>query len=227
MGALSGSISFRRYRVMGTPPRDFRDTFTNGVRAHALIPLNPKKNPHEEKSIGWCSLHDQDDLELDFTKFWFDGRILLSLRVDVIKPSAGEVKRALAQRVREEEEKRKTKIPKTALRELKDIIVAELRLRTPPKIKTTDMVWNVDQQKLYFFSQSKGPNETFLELFVQSFGMAIDTEGPGSWAQEMAEEQKMEGLLKKAMPTAALLGGFEGLRPGTRPVDELDQVAGR
>jgi hypothetical protein len=93
-------------------------------------------------------------------------------------------------------------------------------------VKTTDMVWNVDEQKLYFFSQSKAQNETFLELFVQTFGLAIDIEGPGSWAQTMAQDEDLMDELKAARPTAAFLGGFEGLRPGTRPVDDLDRMAG-
>ncbi len=222
MGALNGSISTRRYRVMGTPPRDFRDRFTAGVRAHTLVPLDPKKNPHEEKSIGWCSIFDEDDLDLEFDKFFLDGRILLSLRIDTIKPSGAEVKRVLGQRRREEEARRKAPLSKTQLRDLKELIVAELRLRTPPKVRTLDMVWKVDEQKLYFFSQAKGPNETFIELFVQTFGIAIDLEGPGPWAAIFADQEDRMDLLKEARPTAVLMGGFPGLRPGTRDMDELE-----
>lgn len=225
MGAFSGSISTRRYRVLGRPPHDFADAFTAGVRAHTLVPLNPKKNPREEKSIGWCGAHDEDDLDLSLDKFYLDGRIVLSLRVDVIKPPAKQVKRLLRQRQHEEEERRGASLSASALRELKEVITAELRQRTPPRVKTVDMVWRMDEQVLYFFSHSKGLNETFTDLFAQTFGLPIDIEGPGVWAQDLCAEDDTEDRLQQARPTAELLGGFAGLRPGTRAMDELDQGA--
>lgn len=215
-------MSIRRYRVLAAPGRDFRDAFEKGVRAHALVPLDPKNNPHEEKSIGWCSLHDENDLDLWFEKFWLDGRILLGLRVDVIKPPPGEVRRRLLRRRREEEEKRKAPLSRAELRDLKELIIAELRVSTPPRVRTTDVVWNIDEQTLYFFSQSKGLNEIFTDLFVQTFGVAVDFEGPGSWAQLIAEEDGHAGALRKVQPTAALLAGFAGLRPGVRDIDEMN-----
>lgn len=224
MGAFTGSISTRRYRVLGRPGRDYADTFTAGVRAHTLIPLDPKKNPREEKSIGWCAAYDENDLDLSFEKFYLDGRVVLSLRMDVIKPPAGQVKRALAQRQREEEARRKAPLSAAALRELKEQVVAELRVKTPPRVKTVDMVWRLDEQVLYFYSQSKGLNETFTDLFAQTFGVPIDLEGPGVWAQDLCSEEDTEDQLQRVKPTAELLGGFMGLRPGTRVLEEHEQA---
>lgn len=221
MGALSGSIAVRRYRVMDRPPRDFKEKYAQAVKVHTLIPLNPKKNPSEERAIGWCSLHDNDDLELDFEKFHLDGRILLSLRVDVIKPPTKQVKRLLKERQEEAEEERKSPLSRTALRDLKDQITQELRRSTPPKVRTVDLVWKLDEQLLYFFSHSKGSNELMQDLFTQTFGIPLDVLGPGSWAEELAEEERLQEPLAGARPTAVLLGGFPGLRPGTREVDEL------
>ena len=80
MGALTGSISIRRYLVQGAPPADFREQFEKAVRAHTLLPLDPEKNPTEERTLGWCSLFDSEDLDLHFGKMFLDGYILLSLR---------------------------------------------------------------------------------------------------------------------------------------------------
>jgi DNA recombination-dependent growth factor C len=206
---------------MGQPPRDFRDKFEKGVRAHVLVPLDPRKNPSEERAIGWCSLHDAEDLDLSFDKFWLEGRVLLSLRVDVIKPPAGHVRRLLTPRLREAEAERGAPLPKAAARDLKEHIVAELRKTTPPKVRTTDMVWSVEAQTLYFFSHSKGTNELFVDLFVQTFGIPLDFQGPGPWAAEIAEEEGLKGRLHGARPTAVFLAGFTGLRPGTRDTDEV------
>lgn len=224
MGALAGSIALRRYRVLGAPPADFKQTYEKNVRAHALVPVDPSRN--EDRSVGWCSLHDENDLELDFGKFYLDGRILLSLRVDVLKPPAAQVKRLLQQRQRELEAQRQTPLSAGALRDLKAILVAELRQKTPPKTKTVDMIWELDAQRLYFFSHSKGLNETLVGLFAQTFNLPIDLEGPGFWAGQLAEEEpELAAALKVARPTPELLQGFIGLRPGPRVLDEVEMLS--
>lgn len=215
MGAFSGSITIRRYRVLGTPPRDFADRFTRGVRSHALVPLNPKKNPQEDRAVGWCSIHDNEDLDLSFEKLWVEGRVVLGLRVDTLKPPAAEVKRQLRIRAREEEARIGVPLSRTALRELKEQIAAELRVRTPPKTKVVDMIWKVDDKKVYFFSHSKSVNEFFIDLFAQTFGLPIDIEGPGAWAQTLSAAAGSSDDLTASSPTPELLTGFPYVRPGT------------
>lgn len=215
-------MALRRYRVLAAPPADFRELYEKAVRAHTLIPLDPESGRAEEKSLGWCSLYDENDLDLHFSKFFIDGRILLSLRVDTLKPPAAEVKRLLKQRQRELEAQRKEPLSASALRELKDMIVLDLRRRTPPKTRTVDMLWSLEEQRLYFFSHSKSFNEAFLGLFAQTFNIGIDLEGPGFWARVFAEGEDLTKPLNRTRPTAELLGGFVGLRPCPRAHDVED-----
>ncbi len=210
---------------MGTPPAEFKDSYEKSVRAHALVPVDPMRN--EDRSVGWCSLHDENDLELDLGKFYLEQRILLSLRVDVLKPPAGQIKRLLQQRQRELEAQGHAPLTAGALRDLKAILVAELRQKTPPKTKTVDMVWELEAQRLYFFSHSKGLNETFIGLFAQTFNLPIDLEGPGFWASQLADDEtELAPALKNARPTPELLQGFIGLRPGPRVLDEIEMLSG-
>lgn len=219
MGALTGSISIRRYLVQGAPPADFREQFEKAVRAHTLLPLDPEKNPTEERTLGWCSLFDSEDLDLHFGKMFLDGYILLSLRVDTLKPPAGQVKRLVKKRQQELEAERKEPLSAHALRELKELITVDLRRKTPPKVRTVDLVWNLDEKWLLFFSHSKGMNEEFLRLFAQTFNIPVDLLGPGAWAQSFAKSAGLEAKLRGIRPTAELLGGFVGLRPGPREAD--------
>ena len=138
MGALNGTVSLRRYRIMGRPPEGYRDRFVKGVRAHALCPLDPHKNPTEDRAVGWCSIHDENDIDLDFEKFYIDGHILLGLRVDTLRPAPAEVKRQMHLRKQEEEAKRKAPLSKAALKDLKEQVMAELRKKTAPQVRTTD-----------------------------------------------------------------------------------------
>ncbi|MFO0578266.1 MAG: recombination-associated protein RdgC [Polyangia bacterium] len=223
MGALTGSISLRRYRVLGTPPKDWKDSYAKSVRAHALVPLDPAGR--EEKSVGWCSLHDENDLDLPIEKFHLEGRILLSMRIDSLKVPAGHVKRVLKQRQREIEAERAEPLSAGALRDLKAILVAELRQKTPPRTKTVDMVWDLDKGRIYFYAHSKGMNEAFLTLFAQTFNVPLDLEGPSAWARDfVGEDEALAARLKDAKPTVELLQGFVGLRPGPRVLDELEEL---
>ena len=130
------------------------------------------------------------------------------------------------QRQRELEAQRKEPLSASALRELKDMIVLDLRRRTPPKTRTVDMEWLLDEQRLYFFSHSKGSNETFLNLFAQTFNMSLDLEGPGFWATQLvADQEQLQTRLKNTHPTVELLQGFIGLRPGPRELDEVEALA--
>lgn len=221
MGALTGNLSMRRYRVMGRPTDGYRDRFARGVQAHALVPLDPQKDPKEERAVGWCSIHDENDLDLPFDKFHIDGHIVLALRVDVLRPAPAEVKRQVHLRKLDEEAKRKAPLSKAALKDLREQVVAELRKKTAPQTRTTDMVWRLEDETAFFFSQAGAANELFIELFAKTFGMALDVEGPGAWAADLAAALGMEDALRGLRPSPPLMGGFTGLRPGTRAVDEL------
>lgn len=224
MGALSGSITLRRYRVLGAVPKEWIVKYRDGIRAHALVPIDPAGS--EEKSIGWCSMLDatQIDGERVSSEAMQQGRLLLSLRVDTLKPDKAQLKVLLKQRQKEIEAERKEPMSAGALRDLKAILSAELRQKTPPKTRTVDMVWELDASRLYFYSHSKGMNEAFLTLFAQTFNMPLDLEGPSAWARDAAEADpsaEMPELLSMAKPTEELLRGFVGLRPGPRSLDDL------
>jgi len=216
-------MALRRYRVLAAPPTDFRELYEKAVRAHALVPLNPESGRAEEKSIGWCSVFDENDLDLTFSKFFVDGRIVLSLRIDTLKPPAAEVKRLLKQRQRELEAQRQEPLSASALRELKEMITVDLRRRTPPKSRTVDMLWQLEAQRLYFFSHSKSFNEAFLRLYAETFNLGIDVEGPSFWARELGDAEGLSKPLGRAKPTVELLGGFVGLRPCPR-ASEIEDV---
>ena len=224
MGALSGGITLRRYRVQGNVPKDWKDVFEKGVRAHVLVPINVDGN--EDKSLGWCSIFDENDLDLSVEKFHFEGHVMLSVRQDTLKPPAAMVKRLLKQRQQKIEAERGQQLSAAALRDLKAILVAELRKSTPPKTRTVDVVWNLYAQRLAIYSHAKSMNEALLALFSQTFNMGLDLEGPALWAKEQTQDDaKQAAQLKAARPTLELLHGFVGLRPTPHGHEEGSQLA--
>ncbi len=207
-----GSLTLRRYVVQGVVPQDFAQTVEKNVRAHAFLPIAQDGN--EEKSVGFCSVMDENDLDLAVQKFFFDGRILLSLRQDTLKPPAAHLRRLLRERTQTLEKERGQPLSAAALRDLKAILAAELRKNTLPKTRTVDLVWELQTQRLLFFSHAKSMNEALLTLFSQTFNVGLDLEGPAVWARQcLAENSKEAAKLPSLKPTPEFLSGFAGLRP--------------
>src|SRR6266498_2599096 len=157
MGALAGSISVRRYRILDPLPADPRARLARGARSHAFLPLDPKGDA--ERSAGWVALTDYDDADLRADKLFFVGaggeQLRLALRIDVLKPPPAEVKRQLQARAAAFEATEKRPITRREKAALKDEIVRTLKQRTLPRVKIADVVWNLDTQRLYFWSQTK------------------------------------------------------------------------
>src|SRR4051812_42678607 len=97
MGALKGNVTVRRYLVKGDPPRD-QAKIIKGVRAHALVPIDPKSDV--ERVQGWSCMEDPDDVDCTSDKVLVGGVLCLSLRVDTLKPPAGVVRRIVAEKLK-------------------------------------------------------------------------------------------------------------------------------
>jgi DNA recombination-dependent growth factor C len=211
MGALAGSISVRRYRILDPLPADPRARLARGARSHQFLPLDPKGEA--ERSAGWVNLADYEDADLRADKLFFVAsggeQLRVALRIDVLKPPAAEVRRQLQARVAAFEAAEKRPITRREKGALKDEIVRTLRQRTLPRVRVCDVVWNLDTQRLYFWSQTKTVNELFVDQFVRSFGLRLEIEGPGRWTRAAATPKQLEGL----EPTPELWQGFAGLRP--------------
>ena len=211
MGALVGSISVRRYKILDPLPADARAKFARGVRAHAFAPLDPKGE--HDRSLGWVALNDYDDADLRADKLFFVGaggeQLRVTLRIDVLKPPPAEVRRQLQTRVQTMEAAEARKLSRREKSLLKEEITRSLRQRSFPKVKTVDVVWNLDTSRLYFWSQTKAINQVFLEQFVRSFGLRLEVEGPARWSRQTIDEEQ----LKKLEPTPELWLGFAGVRP--------------
>jgi recombination associated protein RdgC len=202
MGALKGSVTVRRYTVRGKPGDKSR--LVKGVRAHVLLPIDPKSDV--ERSYGWALAEDPDVLDLSSENTFVGGALVLALRVDTLKPPAAVVKRLVAEKLRA----LGRKPGKKEKQEAKDMVVKSLRSRAFPSMKAYDLVWQLDEGRVFFFAHSKGPNELLIDLFQKSFGLELVACGPGVVASE-------GGRLPAALaPTPELAFGFAGL-PG-RPV---------
>ena len=211
MGALSGSISVRRYRILDPLPPDARQRFARGLRAHAFAPIDPRTDA--DRAIGWVCLGAPDDAELRADKLFFVAaggeQLRVSLRIDVLKPPPDEVRRQLHARVAAREAEEGRKLSRGEKSALKQDVVHKLRQRSFPRVRVVDVVWNLDTARLYFWSQTRSINELFVDQFVRAFGLRLEIDGPGRWTRATVDQ----ALLAALEPTPELWRGFAGLRP--------------
>lgn len=216
MSAIKGTITIRRYAVLDMPEDYPRARMMKGIRAHMFLPIDPQSDALS--STGWVSIENSEDADLHPEKTHFGDQVRLSLRIDVLKPAPADVKRLLGPKIAAmaAEEGRPLSRRERAL--LKEEVVRDLKKRLLPKAKLIDMVWHLDENRVYFWSQGKGANESFVDLFVKSFGLRIEVEDASRWTNELLLGQVAR---KTIAPTMELWNGFKGVRPlGTQPVED-------
>jgi len=211
MGALQGVVTVRRYLVRGDSPKD-PDKIVKGVRAHVLIPIDPRSDA--EKVCGWASIADPSDLELSPDKLIFGATVAVALRVDTLIPPASAVKRLVAERLRATG-RRPNRAEKIAAR---DEVKRSLRGKTLPTTRAYDLVWQADLGTVHFWSHAKHTNEMAIDLFFKSFGLELVPRGPLLVAGREAIPPGLEA-------TPEMVLGFPGM-PGRAGAsdDDLDEL---
>lgn len=209
MGAFKGAMSVRRYRVSGPPPKD-QARLVKGVRAHVLIPIDPKGEL--ERAHGWASIEDPQRLELTSEALFFGGTLALALRVDTLRPPAALVRRMVERGLRALGRKPNRAEQKA----FKAEVVKDLRQKIFPVTRAIDVVWDVDGGRVYVHSHAKAPNELVVDLFKKSFGLELEADGPGQAAGRLGVRERLE-------PTPEMVHGFPGL-PGQTAANDGDDA---
>ena len=213
MGVFKGSITVRRYVVRGDQPKE-RARLVKGIRAHAIVPIDPKSDI--EKIHGWACAENLDDTDLTSDKIFFGGTLALTVRIDTLRPPASVVKRLVLERLRADGRK-----PNRAeQRALKEEVTKSLRNRYLPIQRGYDLVWQVDAGVVYFWSHAKHTNELAIDLFFKSFALELVQNGP-------ALVLGKDAIPRHLVATPEMIAGFPGL-PGRATAmeyeDEDDEV---
>lgn len=220
MGNLftKGTIATRRFVVLDPLPQPWEQRFLKGIRAHAFSPIDPASE--ETMACGWVAPLDDEDADLTAAKLYATGvagtELRLGLRTDTLKPPTDEVKRQVAARAAAIEAEERRKVSRRERRLLKEEVTRALRQRTFPRRQVVQAVWLLAERRIYLGAQSKSTVERFLDLFVKSFGLRIDVDGPARWAGAVVDL----ATVKRLEPTRELWAGFAGVRPLSGAVEE-------
>lgn len=194
MGALSGRMGPLGFFVKSKVD-DWKPILDQMTR-YRFQELDPATGA--QQSFGWVQLHDPFGTRFEKPSVFFGEHIVgLAMRIDSISVPASQLKLHLAKRVRAKcEEEGKERLPKAETAELKEGLQAEMMRRSLPTIKVYEMLFHTETGRLWFFGKSKGVVQTFLDLFYETFALAMVPDSPYTAARELLTEEETDKLLE-------------------------------
>ena len=188
MGVLKGTITTRRYRVLGDLPTDFRERYREALTAQAFRAAASRT--YAEEVAGWVEIGNLLDTRFEDAEHWLmDSYVVLGLRVDK-KAVPGQLLRAHVAKAAREwcEAQGRSRCPAKVTAELRERIEDDLLARSLPKVSVYELVWNVDEGWLAFHNTSERVNDRMRTLFFRTFGHRLLPDSPLDMLSNVAPE---------------------------------------
>ncbi len=208
MGFASGSVSLRRFAVVGDSPEIINEDLLEKLAEHALRP-NRDATP-EEVEYGWSGGRHILDNAFSFENNVFADALHFALRIDTHR-APGDLKRAYT--AIEEEATAKGNpsgfISKAQKKDVKDIVrrrmEEEMKEGKFRKTKLLPILWDVPNQMLYC-QASQASLEKLLEIFERTFGLTLLPLTAGSMALRNLEATGKRREYEDMRPTRFVYG---------------------
>jgi hypothetical protein len=214
MGLGKGTLTFSRYRLIGTIPDHFPDFFNGRIRKNAFQTV---WRTAEEKATGWTGLEDPLDTEFQYASYAQGRYLLFSLRIDrkSVAPSLLRLRIMEAERNKLSETGQK-KLYREQREAIREAVRLELLGRTLPIPSFFEICWSVTENTLIFCSLSDKVFEDLQELFKDSFQLTLCPYMP--WDSQFAQQdQPGSGMTRKTAeppPPSAFPPGIDPLTIG-------------
>lgn len=198
MGFASGSVSFRRFAVVGKHPAQIDQGILDKLAEHAL--KEDADSIPQELDYGWNGGRHILDSAFSFEHNVFAEALFFGLRIDTNKVP-GDLKKAY--QIMEEEAVAASnpsgfisKLQKKAVKEtLQTKIEDELRSGRFRRSKMLPILWDFPSQTLYC-SATGTTQEQLLELFERCFGLELEPLSAGTLAQRLIDSNRTYEDLK-------------------------------
>lgn len=231
MGFSSGSVSFRRFIVVGKSPKTVEQDMLDKLAEHVLKERDI--GLPEEEEWGWCGGRHVLDGKFSFDHNVFNDCLHFALRIDTSK-FPGSLKKAYE--AMEEEavaannpsgfisKNQKKDVKDTIRRKIED----ELRSGKFRRSKLVQVLWDLPGHTLYSSATGKS-FEKLGELFERTFGLSLEPVTSGTQALRICEKAARRREYEDTRPTRFAVGpGGDGQHPeypwvtkGAEPKDFL------
>ncbi len=171
MGILSSSASITQYHVEGKLSEPIMETVSRGLKKNTIEEID---NDAADKAIGWTCFNDPFSSDFDQSPFLIGTHLVFSMRIDKKNIPA-----KIVQKHYHLEMKKRLKnsgrdfLSKTEKKEIREHVLNVLYLRIPATPNIYDLIWNYEENHLWFFSNLKGANEELETLFARSFNVKL------------------------------------------------------
>ena len=208
MGILSGALSVRRFRVVGTIEDGWRDSFRERLQEFAF--RTPPQEVGKEEIEGWVEAHNLLDASFeDFNKWLYNEYVLFALRVDKKRLPAKLFAATLEKRCEAWKlEKEAERVPASVRTELREALEMEWLKKTLPSVAVTEAVWHINEQWPVLHGMSDAVSDRFRKRFFRTFGFRLVPWSPLDWVKD---EPTVDGLLNKAPSVLATPDDLGGL----------------
>lgn len=187
MGALKGSLSARRYQVMGELPAGFQDDYIAKLNDHAF--RDALTAAHKEERLGWVQVHNLLDTEFDDINTWlYQQYAVFQMRVDK-KVIPAKLFQATFQKRQQTwcKANNREKVPFSVKQELRETLELEMLAMTLPRVTTAEVVWNTAEGWLLFHSHAEAQNDRFRKLFHRTFGFILRPVTPLDYVADLPD----------------------------------------
>lgn len=198
MGFIGRSASFVRFSIDGELPDNPLDYIAERIRAYSFQDIDDN---FEEYSIGWVSVLNMFDSAFAYASYLNGDYVVLSLRMDERKVAPA----ILNKFVQKEEqrvlkEKQLPKLGRTARNEIKERIKTELTRKAIPVPSVYDLVWNLSESSLCYFTTNKKAHVLLEDFFKDCFGLLLMQQIPYVTAEHLLIEQDRLAQLERLAP---------------------------
>ncbi len=208
MGFDSGSVSFRRFAVVGSQPEAIDEELLEKLAEHALRPS--ELGVPEEEEYGWSGGRHVLDDSFGFENNVFADALHFALRIDTNKVP-GEMKKAY--KLMEEDGLAKGNpsgfISKKQKKDAKDVVQRklddEMRSGKYRRSKLVPILWDLPEAMLYCNASPKA-EEKLHEIFERTFGLTLSPLSSGALALRMLEGKAKRRDYEDARPTHFVSG---------------------
>jgi hypothetical protein len=168
MPILKGAMTYTRFRVTSLNILSAEEV-TSRLNLFRFRPLDSRGEDSE--TLGFCPFQSEydDERPIEVLDCYFDGKIALSLRMDVLRVPK-ELLRVLVKKSIAAYQHQHKRFPDRTIK--KEIELAEskgLRAKILPHTKIVEALWCQKSQELRIFSRSATVIDRLVELFQQSF----------------------------------------------------------
>lgn len=176
MGLLSRTATFVRYTVEGQLPENFWEFAAERIAHYSFQDID---DTFDEYSIGWVAVDNMFDSSFAHASYAIGDYIILSLRIDERKVSKTLLNKFFLKE--EERIKKKTQTPRLSRNQqirLKEDIRLQLVKKALPLPSVYDIVWNLADNSVLFFSTSTRAQSILEDFFKECFGLTIILQVP-------------------------------------------------